>query len=459
MKRKLFLTCAAAAICCAFSGLESRAFAQITLRSADDALALAAANDREGELMKKAALEEVRLAKLSLAPFLPEFDFSISDTGSAEKGAGDYKQKTLEAGVTQKIFNGGKSLLEYNMKKERGYYNFLEVQKSQESKKNKIEAAYYAALLAMLKSEVYADAARVAEKVLRFAEIEEEEGLTSKTELLESRIKFMDIQGRKKSADDDFFSKCRNLNELLGIDARQKLDFAQNFDIALDDGGRPELSFCLQELWQKAVEKNVDLKKAGAEARWAKKKLALERRAFLPSVSVRAGFAFSGRSYPLTEPSYSIKVILGFDNNPWLPMSLSKKAGIKKGALNSIADSLSGKAVLNTSWFSQMKLAKLSVEQSGLDAQKVRREIEGKVFSLAKGVENADKSARLNFETMRLKEQRLALCEIQLEQGEIKATDCLEAVNELAAQKIKFLEALTERDSMAKELEAMTNGR
>ena len=448
MKRKLLF--AAALFAC------PALFCQIVLKSVDDALAVAAANDRQGQVKLQTALEQSRFAKLSITPFMPELDFAISDSATVDKTSGDYKQKSIEAGVTQKIFCGGKNLLQYKMQREKSLYDFLQVQKELEAQTNSVRSAYYAALLAKMKRDVFLEAVKSAQDVLLFAELEEAQGMLSKSELLESQIKFMEMQAKQKAAQDEFESRSRDLNGLLGIDARKKIEFEQG-DFFCEQGARPSLAPRLQELGQKALECSVDLKKARAEARWAKKRLALERRALLPSVAVRAGVSFNGRDFPLTEPSYSFKVILGFDNNPWLPMTLSKSVGAKNGALNSTSGSLSGKAIVNANWFSQTRLSKLGIEEAKLGAQSVERQIQNKVFELVQSIESADQSARLNMETLKLKELRLLLCQIELEQGQIKMTDYLEAVNERAAQKIKCLEAIASRDALEKELEAFAS--
>ncbi len=434
-------------------------FADITLRSADDALQIAMANDKEFKVRRQYAEEEVRLAKRSLAPFLPEFDFAISDSAYAKKTDGDYKKKSIEAGVTQKIFNGGKSLLEYKMQKEKSLYNFLEVQEEEKARRNKIVQGYYDALLAKLKADVMAGALENAGDVLLIAQIEEAQGMISKTDFLESQIRFGQIKAQEKNARAEFMDLCRSLNELMGLDARVSLCFGHDAEGELMERAALEkdLNARLLEFSTKAAQSSVELKKARARAEWEKRLRSLQARSFLPSVSVRAGFSFDGRDYPLTEPSYSFKVILGFDNNPWLPASVSRSAGVQKGNLVSVADSISARGIINTSWTSQMKLQKIGVEKSRLDAEKVRREIESKVFRLVQSVESARQNALLSLKTTRLKEQKLMLLKIQLEQGSVTKTNYLENLSECAAQKIDCLQSAVEAAALEKELEDLTS--
>ncbi|MBR5097293.1 MAG: TolC family protein, partial [Treponema sp.] len=144
LKKFFFLALSAALI--------DKAFCQIELRSADDALKIAMANDVERSLQKQGAQENVRLAKKNIGGFLPVIDFSLSDAARAQKDSDDSKSKTIEFGLTQKIFNGGKTVLEWKMQKEKSFWQFLNVQKSDEKFKNSLTQCYYNALLQMLKS-------------------------------------------------------------------------------------------------------------------------------------------------------------------------------------------------------------------------------------------------------------------------------------------------------------------
>ncbi len=124
--------------------------------------------------------------------------------------------------------------------------------------------------------------------------------------------------------------------------------------------------------------------------------------------------------------------------------------------MNSITDGFSAKGIVNTSWTSQMRLLKIGVEKSRLDAEKVQREIEGKVFRLVQGVESARENALLLLETAKLKEQKLGLMKIQLEQGSVTKTDYLENLSDCAAQKIKCAKGMVEAALLIKELEALS---
>ncbi len=206
----------------------------------------------------------------------------------------------------------------------------------------------------------------------------------------------------------------------------------------------------MTELTQMALENSLDLKKAKAQSAWLYKQRLLSARAFLPSVSVRAGVSFNGSSYPLTEPSYSIKVILGFDDNPWLPLKASKSLSCKDGALNSIADSVTGKGKFDATYFGKMRL-----EKSKEAAESARRSVESQALNLVQSIESAEESAALAFEALALKERKLALSKIELEQGSMTKSDYLKELNDLAGDKIKCLETKINAELLVRELESL----
>lgn len=441
---------------------------QLRLRSAEDALRVAKANDIEGALDLESAKERVKLAKKNISAFLPEVDFSFNDTAAADKRNGDYKQKSIEAGVTQRLFNGGKDWIERKIEMEKSLYEFLEVQKKQERKEALVLNAYYTALFALLKARVLEGAAQNAEDVLLIAELEKEEGLISEADFLESQARCKKMGADKKAAQNDFTKALRDLLDLMRADFRQEVLFEEAAaqgealfgqpGIARTKGGRPgaaPLKARLTELTQMALENSLDLKKAKAQSAWLYKQRLLSARAFLPSVSVRAGVSFNGSSYPLTEPTYSIKVILGFDDNPWLPLKASKSLSYKDGALNSIADSVSGKGKFDATYFGKMRLEKIALEKSKAAAESARRTVESQALNLVQSIESAEESAALAFEALALKERKLALSKIELEQGSMTKSDYLKELNDLAGDKIKCLETKIKAELLVRELESL----
>ncbi len=435
------------------------AFCQIELRSFDDALKIAKANNLELALEIQKAQEGVRYAKKNITAFLPIFDFSFSDSAGAERPNGDTKIKSIEAGATQKIFNGGKTLMEWKMRREESFYQFLSAQKSEESFRNALLQAYYSALLAKLKSQLLEKTVEDSKQTLLAAQIEAEEGFLTETEWLQSLWQSQKLQMDAKKTAREFEGSERLLKRMMGISTEKELflceceEFEKAFKVF---SSAKNLGLKTNEFIQNAAQNSVDLKIAGAELNWSKKSLSMQRRFFLPSVSVRGAVSFSGRNYPLASPSYSLKIILGFENNPWIQGKVSRQSDFSKSRMNSMSDSISGQGMINTSYFNQMKIAKTDLLQKKAEFENAKKRIEEKVWETIKKIEGAEENFFLALESAKIKERKLGLSKIQVEEGRMKKSDYIEELNECAKQKIECLAALKERDCLIKELESMS---
>ena len=440
--------------------LLSNAFCQIKVRSFDEALKIALANDAERSLQMQSAQEGVRMAKKNIGGFLPVIDFSLNDAAKAQKDSDDAKNKSIEFGVTQKIFNGGKTMLEWKMQKEKSFYQFLSVQKSDKDFQNQLLKAYYTSLLLELKSRLLKKNLENAWEVVKVSQMEEAEGMITKMEYLEALLEYKKMELEAKTAKDDCENSMRDLKRMMSLKEEHGLLLleTETFERALENysvlKGLDEREM---ECKQNSIQNSVDLKLARAELDWAQKMRSMQKRFFLPSVSVRGGVSFSGRNYPLTSPTYSLKVILSFDDNPWLKTTVSRQTGFNKKKMTSISDSISAQTEANTIYFSQMRLNKIEIAQRKLGVEKTKRQIEENVCETIQKIQKAQENFLLNLDSVKLKEQKLLLSKLQLEQGKIKKGDYLEDLNECAKQKIQALNALKERDYLTKELETMAN--
>ena len=101
-----------------------------------------------------------------------------------------------------------------------------------------------------------------------------------------------------------------------------------------------------------------------------------------------------------------------------------------------------------------MKLSKIEIAQKKAGVESAKKQIEDSVFEVIQKIENAQENFVLNCESVKIKEQKLLLSKLSLEQGTIKKSDYLDELIECAKQKINCLLLLKERDYLAKELEA-----
>lgn len=435
-------------------------FCQIELRNVSDAIKIALANDVEHSLQRQSAEESLRIAKKNIGPFLPVLDFTITDAARAQKDVDDSKNKSIEVGLTQKIFNGGKSLLEWQMQKEQSFYQFLDAQKNYETFQIEIIKSYYNALLLKLKSQLLKKNADNAQVYLILAELEENEGMITKTDYLKTLLEYKKMEFEANAAQDECKNAETALKNLMNLDRGHALVLSESecFEAALTDFVALEnLTDKSMEYKQSAVQNSLNIKLSRAELNWAKKLRSIQKRIFIPSVSVRGSVAFSGRNYPLTSPTYSVSLVLSFEDNPWINASISRQNAFNKGKLNSLSDTVSGKGMFNSIYFNQLKLSKIELSKKKVGYEKTKKQIEENVIDRIQKIEQVQKSFLLGLENVKIKEQKLLLSKLQLEQGKIKKSDYLEEMNECAKEKIQCLSLLKDRDYLIKELETIVS--
>ncbi len=440
--------------------LAKEIFCQIELRNVSDAIKIALANDVEHSLQRQSAEESLRIAKKNIGPFLPVLDFTITDAARAQKDVDDSKNKSIEVGLTQKIFNGGKSLLEWQMQKEQSFYQFLDAQKNYETFQIEIIKSYYNALLLKLKSQLLKKNADNAQVYLILAELEENEGMITKTDYLKTLLEYKKMEFEANAAQNECKNAETALKNLMNLDRGHALVLSESecFEAALTDFVALEnLTDKSMEYKQSAVQNSLNIKLSRAELNWAKKLRSIQKRIFIPSVSVRGSVAFSGRNYPLTSPTYSVSLVLSFEDNPWINASISRQHAFNKGKLNSLADTVSGKGMFNSIYFNQLKLSKIELSQKKVGYEKTKKQIEENVIDRIQKIEQVQKSFLLGLENVKIKEQKLLLSKLQLEQGKIKKSDYLEEMNECAKEKIQCLSLLKDRDYLIKELETIVS--
>lgn len=170
--------------------------AETILRSAQDALALARAHDKEYELQEQYLSQGLRLAKMSVGAFLPSLEFSWSESDYVPMDAGDRRSKSIGAGITQKLFDGGKSALEYKMQIGQAELEFYNFKTENENFENHVVQSYYENVLALEKCRVQSEALENAKNVLHLAKIQLEQGMIVESDYLETAISAMQIEAQ-----------------------------------------------------------------------------------------------------------------------------------------------------------------------------------------------------------------------------------------------------------------------
>lgn len=430
----------------------------VYIENYDAALKIARANNREAELKEKYSAGLVSIARKSVGPFLPSLDFSWTESAAVEPAVQDSKIKRIGAGITQKIYDGGKSALEYKMRKTDAELNFLAFKKEAEDFECALLSAYYTALLDRTRISVKKKALENARKILSLALIEFEQNMITEADFLETGISVKKIENELEALNEQARKSRLNLSDLMGVRMTEKIFFNEELSL-LDGSGTQEIDFSdgqIKLLKQRAVQKSIELKRLNSEIDFARKERSLQKRLFLPSISFNGGVAFSGRNYPLTSPSWTMKVIVGFENNPWLPGKISGAWDYKHGRLSGQTNAAEFSGIVNTTFFDTLRQSKIELEQKCLGRDKLLVQIQNDVDAAVESIRRARSSIALGEETLRLMEKRLLFSEIRLREGLITNNDYIEEENEIAAQRIQNAENCAELLFIQKKLKIMT---
>lgn len=435
--------------------------AEIFLHNAQDALALARAHDKEHDLQEQYLSHGVKLAKMSVGAFLPSFEFSWSESDNVPVDASDHRSKSIGAGITQKLFDGGKAALEYKMQIDKAKLDFYDFKKNYENFESQVVQSYYENVLALEKCSVQSEALKNARNILALAEIQLQQGMIVESEYLETAISASQIEAQLNAYTYEAASAKRNFSSLLALPHGSAITFCkENFSRAkIENAMFLESQDDGERLVRDAIENSVELKKLDMEIDFAKKQHAIQKMVFLPSLSVNAGIEFSGAHYPLTTPSYTLKLIVGFENNPWLSANGSSSFGFSQDRISSVASSVSGQGSLNTTYFTQMRMSKITLSQKILSRQKSVLQIENAVLDLLEKIEENRESLKLHLDTLRLQEKNLEIFELRLSEGLIRKSDFLEAITDCAEEKITVLSLHSNQELLKTQLQILTSAK
>lgn len=433
--------------------------AEIFLHSAQDALTLARAYDNEHDLQEQYLSQGVKLAKMSVGAFLPSFEFSWSESDNVPVNASDHRSKSIGAGITQKLFDGGKAALEYKMQIDKAKLDFYDFRKNYENFESQVVQSYYENVLALEKCSVQSEALKNAQNVLTLAEIQLEQGMIVESEYIETAIFKSQIEAQLNAYKHEAASAKRDMQSLLALPHGSEITFCkENFSrTKIENSAFLETKYDGEELVRSAIENSIELKKLDMEIDFAKKQRAIQKMVFLPSLSVNAGIEFSGAHYPLTTPSYTLKFIVGFENNPWLSANGSTSLGFSQDRISSAASSVSGQGNLNTTYFTQMRMSKIALSQKILSRQKSVLQIENSVLDLLEKIKENTENLKLHLDTLRLQEKNLEILELRLSEGLIKKSEFLEALTDCAEEKIKVLSLYNSQELLKTQLKILTS--
>jgi outer membrane protein TolC len=427
---------------------------EVTFRSADDAVAFALQNSTIHVLQRQSALENIRAARFDFKNFIPVFDFSLSETDSISVLSGDSRTKSFQASIGQTIFNGGRNLLAYEMQRTNAIHNFNEYEVNLRNFKLQVFLQYYQYLLQKKIVEINEELVNYAQSQLLIIEREVELGLTLETDYLEYLISFIRIENERNQSIRDFVSLERNFKNLLNMGERATFQVIDDILETYD--------YCFYEpylyvLWPLINNHSLELKRHDITIQFSRRQLDHSRRWYLPSLAVNGGVTFSGVSYPLTEPRFSLRITLSFQNNPLFPVNTSSAYGFNQQGLNSVSNNAEIGIRPDPVYYIHQNLSDISIMQAQAERIRAENDLRESFFNMIESHDNKLRDAYIAQRMVALLERRLEFTRIELETGDKKHIDYLRELVDLSQIKISFYQNHIEAFVIERNAEILAN--
>ncbi|MDR3147128.1 MAG: TolC family protein [Treponema sp.] len=426
---------------------------ELRIGSAAEAAEFAVGNSQTWTLRRHNALLEMGTAKMGIQDFLPSFSFSLSESASPALLAGDSRVKSLRFSLSQEIFDGGKKKLAWEAGRLATLYGLEEFEGEYRSFLSTVMSLYCQYLLLRETGAIREDLLAQAGEQLAILKRETELGLGLETDYLEYENSYLELEQER--------DQC--LRDLAALERRFKAALSLGEGASLNVSGTlsgPETYFYyepfLDYLWVLLRDSSVAIQKLNYETEYGKKQYDYAKRWFLPSIGLEGSVSFSGDSYPLTEPNYSLQLSFDFSGMDFLSTGLSSGGGFDRSGARQLSNGLSLNFRPLPAYSLTQKQAELSLVESTLRLRQAEQELKESLYELVISHDNTLRSAYNAEQRIALMERRLTFSQLQLERGEKKRIDYLAELSNLAQAKIAHADYLTQAAAMERDLEIET---
>jgi outer membrane protein TolC len=426
----------------------------VVFHSPGDAVAFALQNSKIYYFEKQNVLHNMRASKRSIQNFLPSFDFSFSETASADLLSPDTRTKSVQANITQELFSGGKRKLEYDMGQIGALYAYYDYEISVRNFSSAIIEQYYQYVIQLETKKIKEDMLNIAKTQLAVLEKEVALGMALQADYLEYYISFISVENERDQSIRDLNNMERKFKIAVELNEQAALVIE---DTPYDDAVYLYYEPYIADIWNLVKEKSNDIRKQNLSVKYSQKQLDYSRRWYIPSISVQGGISFTGKSYPLTEPRYSVKLIFNFPNSRLFPLSVSGGYGFDRNRLYSVNDSSNVTVTPQPAYGIQRNLENISILKAGIERDNMEKELQSAVYDIIIAHDNSTRNAYAAERTVELLDKRIEFSAKELENGETTHTDHLEKLLLLSQTKINFFQYRVQAANIERNLEILTD--
>jgi hypothetical protein len=426
---------------------------EITINSAAEAVELAVQNSRTWIIRRQGILASLGTAKMGVQDFLPSFGFSLSESDSVSLLAGDSRNKSLRFSVSQQVFDGGRKRLAYEAGRLSALYGQQEFEGEYRSFQSGVMSLYYQYLLLREMEGIRRELRAQGGEQLAILKRETELGLSLETDYLEYAVSYMEIEQEYDQCLRDLGAMERQLKAALGL--KEELSLRINAP-GTEEGVYVFYEPMLDYLWALLRESSGTLRKLRLELEYSRKERDYGRRWYIPSIGVQGSLSFSGNTYPLTEPNYSLQFTFDFSGLDFLSLNSSGAAGFERSVLRQLSNSQSADLRILPALPLSRKQGELNLLESALRLSEGERELKEALYELVISRDNTLRAAASMEERISLMEKRISFSRLQLEKGEKKRIDYLAELSSLAQARISRTGYIVQAAALERDLEIQT---
>lgn len=427
----------------------------VRFSNSDEVIGFALANSKDLAFQKTLSLEGMKREKWNIRSFLPAITVSYSQNDNISLYAPDSRNKSINASVTQLIFDGGKTLLEHRLAKINALFTYRNYEKTEENFILQIEEMFRELVLyektLKIKKNVYTNAVKRKDILSKQQEL----GQITEGDFRDYEISVLDLYLDLQRFERNLSQSYRNFKNFIGMKSEAKLEISVN-EVA-ENLTFSKISESFEDLYLIYANVNLDLKAQRVNFEYQKKLERLNLVQNLPNISLQCSMDFSGRTFPLTEPSFTVKLICNF-NNDILPVNYSPALNFDKGRISGTGENL-GLTLLPSSTFTfDRRIAKIQLEKKMFEISESEKNLKENFRQLLYAHDDLLNDLDVQRKIRDAMEKKLRIEEIRAENGEIKELDLLDVQIEFANCEIRLEELKNQIILARKSLKIQLNG-
>lgn len=435
-------------ICFTFTGLLP---CQIVIPNSDYAVNLALQNSKSNIYDGLNSLAALKKAQIGVKDFLPSLELSYSNNNNKSYFAPDNKTKSLSLSLTEILFDGGQRRLTYELSNISSLYTYNEYEQNLRQFSSDVLNQYYNILKQKEILNIKNELLSTVNTQLGIMQKEMELGVTLETDYLEYMITYLDTVNDCEKSQRELEKQINAFKMTLGCEKNVNIDFQESFSSTKEF--KPIIDY-FDFLYQRTLTNSLELKQQNLNILATQKQIEYANRWYLPSVSLEGSVSFSGQTFPLTEPDYSLQLSFSFENNPLFPNTIKKNIGIKD-EIDSIGDSAFVNILPSTTFPVEKKMEKISLLQSKLNYANSKDKLFESMLDVVYNHDDYVHNIEMQVRKLDLLERKLEVSAIELRTGDITRVEYLKSIIELSSEKIQLLENKVSTEILENSIEIM----